>query len=38
MLQVEYLAAEDGHSKRELVQIALEQYVAREFKRRGIPV
>lgn len=37
MLRVEYLAAEDGLSKRDLVEKALEEYVAREFKRRGLP-
>lgn len=37
MLMVEYLAAEDGISKRELVETALLEHIAREFKRRGLP-
>ena len=35
-LKLEYLAAEDGLTKREVVEAALEDYLAREFKRRGI--
>lgn len=37
VLMVEYVAAEDGISKRELVEKALEEFIAREFKRRGLP-
>ena len=37
MLQVEYLAAESGMSKRDLVETALREHITREFKRRGIP-
>lgn len=37
MLQIAWLAAEIGEPKRGVVEAALEEYAARELKRRGAP-
>lgn len=37
ILKVEFLAAEMGITKRELVEKALEELCAKELKRRGLP-